>query len=194
MAYLDLNPLPRALQASLSRHFDNDESRRRAVLAPWALAGFSCIYPEGVWAWDPWRSLTRRKWAREVREGREQRFFANEQHRIEEDTVLVPSNPPPMTSIFDPAMAFFPTPLTEVKRPMRSPWPDVITDAEFWAYAVEFRSGWVRFATTDLQGYVPRLRATMQRRGWQRLRPWARASLWRDIVWRAKMAKSGTYL
>ena len=193
MPFLDLNALPPALQASLGRIFDNDESRRRALLAPWAAAGFSAIHDGGEWAWDPWRSFWRRKWAKGIRAQSENEFFALQQDAPYQGIGEPPPAAQPQVSIFDPSLPFFPTPLTEVRETMLSPWPDVITHAEFWAYAAQFWSGDAKFAASELECYVSDFRKAMHPTGLQRLRPWARSALWRDIVWRTEMAIAGMF-
>ena len=193
MPFLDLHTLPPALQASLSRLFDNDESRRRALLAPWAAAGFSAIHNAGEWAWDPWRCFWRRNWARDIRCSREDEFFALQQDAPYQGMGEPPPAAQPQISIFDPSLPFFPTPLTEVRETMLSPWPDVITHAEFWAFAAQLSNGNARSAASELEGYVPSLRKAMHPTGLQRLRPWARSAIWRDIVWRTEMANTGMF-
>lgn len=193
MPFLDLNALPPALQASLNRLFDNDESRRRAVLAPWARAGFNVIHDGGEWAWDPWRSFWRRKWASDIRRSREDEFFALQQDAPDQSAAAPPPAPALQVSIFDPSLPFFSTPLTEVRETMLSPWPDVITHAEFWAFAAQFCKGDAEFAAGELEHYLPRLRKVMHPTGLQRLRPWARSAVWRDIVWRTEMAIAGMF-
>ena len=196
MPFLDLNALPPALQASLGRIFDNDESRRRALLAPWAAAGFSAIHDGGEWAWDPWRSFWRRKWASDIRRSREDEFFALQQDAPDQSAAAPPPAPALQVSIFDPSLPFFPTPLTEVRETMLSPWPDVITHAEFWAFAAQFWSGDAKYAASRLEGYgyVSALCKAMHPTGLQRLRPWARSAVWRDIVWRTEMDIAGNFL
>ena len=196
MPFLDLHTLPPALQASLNRLFDNNESRRRAVLAPWVRAGFTSICPDAEWAWDPWRSFWRRKWAKGIRAQSEDEFFALQQDAPYQGMGEPPPAAQPQISIFAPSLPFFPTPLTEVRETMLSPWPDVITHAEFWAYAAQFWSGDAKYAASRLDGYgyVSALRKTMHPTGLQRLRPWARSALWRDIVWRTQMDIAGNYL
>ncbi len=191
--FLDLHTLPPALQASLSRLFDNDESRRRAVLAPWVRAGFTSICPDAEWAWDPWRSFWRHKWAKGIRAQSEDEFFALQQDAPYQGMGEPPPAAQPQISIFDPSLPFFPTPLTEVRETMLSPWPDVITHAEFWAFAAQLSKGNAASTARTLECYLPRLRKAMHPTGLQRLRPWARSAAWRDIVWRTEMANTGMF-
>ncbi|MBI3101587.1 MAG: hypothetical protein HYY98_08560 [Burkholderiales bacterium] len=193
MPFLDLNALPPALQASLGRIFDNDESRRRAVLAPWARAGFTSICPDAEWAWDPWRSFWRRKWAKGIRAQSENEFFALQQDAPYQGIGEPPPAAQPQVSIFDPSLPFFPTPLTDVRETMLSPWPDVITHAEFWAFAAQLSKGNAASTASTLECYLPRLRKVTHPTGLQRLRPWARSAAWRDIVWRTEMANTGMF-
>lgn len=51
---LDLNALPAPLQDLLDKYFDNDESKRRAVLAPWCDSGCHAI-GEDFFAWKTTR-------------------------------------------------------------------------------------------------------------------------------------------
>ncbi len=195
MPLLNLQSLPPALQASLQRHFDNDESRRRAVLAPWASAGFNVIHTGGEWAWDPWQSFWRRQWAKDIRESREARFFAITQDiPYEGPGQEPPGRITPSISIFDPSLPFFPTPLTEVHTPMLSPWPDLVTHAEFWAYTTQFWRGDAPYSALYLKRHLPTLHQAMHPEGWRRWLPRARAATWRDIVWLTDMDIKGIYL
>ncbi len=190
---LDLHSLPPALQASLQGHFDNDESRRRAVLAPWVFAGFSAIYPLGVSCWDPLRSFIHRSKARAFRESREGEFFAIEQNAPYDDPgIEPPGRIAPQISIFDPSLPFFPTPLTEVHTPMLSPWPDVVSHAEFWAFATQLCLGNEASAKAEIESrYLDKLHKATHPSGWRRLIPGTRSALWRDIVWLTDMANKG---
>ena len=110
MTLLNLQSLPPALQASLQRHFDNDESRRRAVLAPWAEAGFSTIYLHGTWAWSPWQSFWRRSWAHDIRQQSENAFFTITQNIPSEGPGREPPPAAPRhpSASSTPACPFFP--------------------------------------------------------------------------------------
>ena len=192
MPLLNLQSPPPALQASLQRHFDNDESRRRAVLAPWASAGFNVIHAGGEWAWDPWQSFWRRQWAKDIRESREARFFTITQNiPYDGPGREPPGRVTPPISIFDPSLPFFPTPLTEVHTPMLSPWPDIVTHAEFWAFATQLCMGNPVSAKSEIERYMNRLRKAAHPVGWRRLVPGARSAVWRDIVWLTVMANQG---
>ncbi|CBL45580.1 Hypothetical protein HDN1F_19970 [gamma proteobacterium HdN1] len=109
---LDLNTLPGPLQEMLDRYFDNDESKRRAVLAPWCDSGCYAI-GEDLFAWK-----TTRFGAMRVRTAVDNVFkrYAN----------ILQSEKP-----------FFPTDKTIVTTEMRSAFPDVLTDAQYWAFVMQ---------------------------------------------------------
>ena len=195
MPLLNLHSLPPALQTSLQRHFDNDESRRRAVLAPWVFNEFATIHRDAAWAWNPWQSFWRRQWAKDIREARQARFFTIKQDPPYEGPGQEPPGciTPPI-SIFDPSLPFFPTPLTEVHTPMLSPWPDLVTHAEFWAYTTQFWRGDAPYSALYLKRHLSTLHQAMHPEGWRRWLPSARAATWRDIVWLTDMDIKGIYL
>ncbi len=97
---LDLNALPTALRASLAASLDNDESRRRAVLAPWAEAGYAVIYPDRLHAWRGgfWRAGAVRRESGSVMRG----FFGLRRRFFDALS----------ESIFDARLPFFATTLT----------------------------------------------------------------------------------
>jgi hypothetical protein len=184
MAYLDLNTLPRTLRKVLDQHFDNDESKRRAVLAP-SVGHCESIIGNGLWAWSPLRYFWRRKRARLIRESRE-KFFK----------LVVNDREPGSPSIFAPDQPFFPTPLTKVTVEVRSPYPDVLSDAEFWAFMMQLHMGNEAVAANQLRGWANNdLRAALNRRGLQRLCFWkSKAAVIRNMVWKMSAANRGDYL
>lgn len=182
-SYLELNALPSELKAELDKHFDNDESKRRALLAPHCRGRFSAIWPEGMWAWQPMRRFWRRKWARDVRKD-DKTFF---QSVVEE---RFPDSP----SLFDPSLPFFPTPLTEVSKPIISPWPEVLSDAEYWALVMQVYSGDETLAQNRIQYWVPYFKKALHPKGLQKLRFWhSKYDELADLCWKEEMRKAGDF-
>lgn len=185
MTYLDLKQLPRELQGALNKHLDNDESKRRAVLAPICSAACEAIVSENgsaLWAWTPLKRFWRRQWARDIRNSREQFFTLH---------VGDLSNLP---SLFDPDLPFFPTPLTNVTKPMVSPWPDVLSDAEYWAFVMQLHDGDEAWARNRLGGWIPHLREVAHPHGMKRLFFWrSKSAILSDLHWRMSAQNVGDY-
>lgn len=183
MAYLDLKKLPAELQATLDRHFDNDESKRRAVLAPWVATVCSTVIDQALWAWQPSSRFWRRKWAAEVRKDREE-FFAM-RVGIAEDA----------PSMFDPPLPFFPTPLTHVTETITSPWPDVLSDAEYWAFVMQLHDGDKEWAFRRISRWIARLSEAVHPHGLKRLRFWhTKAAVIRNMEYLMHSENVGDYL
>ncbi|MBW8829745.1 MAG: hypothetical protein JF606_10000 [Burkholderiales bacterium] len=182
MSYLDLKKLPRKLQATLDKHFDNDESKRRAALAPWCAAVCSSVWPRGTWPWSLSAYWWRPRVARLIREQTET-FFTMHVGDL--------SNLP---SLFDPHLPFFPTPLTNVTKPMVSPWPDVLSDAEYWAFVMQLHDGDEAWARNRLGGWIPQMREAVHPHGTKRLFFWrSKSAILSDLNWRMSAQNVGDY-
>lgn len=156
MAYLDLGTLPRALRKTLDQHFDNDESKRRAVLAPWSKAEFKCLWPDEMHHWGIWRKwILRSSRSRRLRMRYETAFFKMVLHDMSNSG-----------SIFSPEQPFFPTPLTNVGEAMRSPF-DEVSDSEFWAMTMQIGSGNAQWIAEQIRRWLPQLREATHNRSWK---------------------------
>jgi hypothetical protein len=146
---LELSTLPEALRAALDASFDNDESRRRAVLAPWSLCGYQTIHGDRLREWRGgfWRASALRRESEIV----SNEFFAL-RCKFFDDTSL---------SIFDPSLPFFETPLTQVEACVRSPHPKWMSDAEFWAFAYQSCDADVDAARVELEKHGPSIDAVL---------------------------------
>ncbi len=153
MANLDLQALPMALRAALDASFDDDESKRRAVLAPWADAGYVSIFSDGLDAWQEDRAWLLRRGAREAKRERLVREFFSQRVQTVDG-----SNP----SIFDRNLPFFPTRLCEARAVLRSPCPQWICDAEFWALTMQCVDGDAHAAAIELRNRSAALDAAMR--------------------------------
>lgn len=155
---IDLNTLPVSLQEMLDKHFDNDESKRRALLAPWCDSGCHAIH-EGLFAWR-----TKRCGALRVRAAVDVAFgrYAN---------ILQPDQP------------FFPTDQTIVTKEMRSAFPDVLTDAQYWAFVMQMCWGDEEFFQNRISHGVPFLDGRSRLDELRRIKfptPLGRLMIWRD--------------
>jgi hypothetical protein len=153
MAYLDLRTLPPALQEALNRRLDNDESRRRAVLAPAAANRCASIWRDGLYAWRSWKHWGNRgAWFRPpgtsaMLRQQDEAFF----------TTRLDHNRPDSPSIFSPELPFFPCALTDARTVLRSPFPGAFSDAEFWAYTMQACAGDPIRAEQVLRGWADEL-------------------------------------
>lgn len=146
MAALDLSTLPPELHAALERVWPGcPEAQRRAVLGPWATGVWRTVWPDFLWPWQPSRRWWRPRAARQWRESFEAYFGARRSNLLEARGPL----------LFDPAQPFFETPWTQAGTLLRSPVPEVFSDGEFWAIAMQL-----------FDGDVPRAEA--QARDWAR--------------------------
>ncbi len=141
---LDLGSLPAALQTPLVRLLPCDESRRRAVLAPW-LAVFGEPVIDHPWPWEPLKRFWREADAAQVR-ARFEAYLCRTLHPGAARSL----------SIFDPGLPFFPCALTQATHTWRSPWPGVFTNAEYWAITMQLFNGDPAHADELLQGWVLR--------------------------------------
>lgn len=150
MPDLDLQQLPPELQAALERVWPGcPEAKRRAVLGPWATGVWRTVWPDHLWPWQPARRWWRPGAAREWRESFE-RYFSSQRRN------LLAANGP---RLFDPGQPFFATPWTHAKSLLRSPTPDVFTDAEFWAITQQIFDGDVEHATRETRDWARELTA-----------------------------------
>lgn len=183
MAYLDLSQLPTSLRALLERKLDNDESRRRALLAPDASCFWAVTWPHGLYPWRPASRLL---------------YLPGTLHdlRIQYEGFLgsrLFQPDPDSPSIFHPDLPFFPTPLTEVKTALRSPFPEAFTDAEFWAYTMQACYGDAQRAESKLRGWAKDLgKRRHGMLGWARFH-WYKRGLMPEIWYRHQMSEEGAY-
>ncbi len=115
---LDLQTLPSPLLNLLDKYLDSDESKRRAILAPWCNSRCNRII-DGLSVWTrktPWKIEL------EVRRD------------VEVDLKQ-------FSQIFEPSLPFFPTDQTNVKTQLKSAFPDVLTDAQYWAFVYQTSDG-----------------------------------------------------
>ena len=91
---------------------------------------------------------------------------------------------------------FFSTPLTNVTVVVKSPFPEELTDGEFWAFMMQLHRGDEALTTNRLRGWAKTdLHAALNRRGLQRLCYWKRkAAVIRNMVWLMKSENAGDYL
>lgn len=184
MAYLDLSTLPPALQDALHRHLDNDESRRRAVLAPAASMRCASVWRDGLYAWRPWGGWFRPPGTSAILRMQDEAFFAMRLDSTREGS----------PSIFSPDLPFFPCALTDAKTVLRSPFPEAFSDAEFWAYATQAFQGDACRAEAALRGWAKEL-ASLKAHGV--LGRWRYAlrkpDVLADIWYRHTMSQEGAY-
>jgi hypothetical protein len=147
MPYLDLQQLPRELQAALQRTLPDDESRRRAVLAPW-VAGQCTRILDQTWPWEPTRRFWRTRRAAWVCHAAEQFMRCT----------LDPSDER-SPSIFSASQPYFRTDQTAAGQTLVSPWSDVFSDAEFWALTMQMYAGDATAAQNGLDHCAKALRA-----------------------------------
>ncbi len=141
---LDLTSLPSALQASLQRHLPCEASRRRATLAPW-LAMHGDVVLQHTWPWEPLKRFWREAEAAHVRTQFDV-FLRSKVNPLEQQA----------RSIFDPSLPFYPCACVSAEQTLHSPWPEVFSDAEFWALTMQLYGGDPSHAQEVLQGWVLR--------------------------------------
>lgn len=185
MPDLDLNTLPPELKAALERVWPGcPEAQRRALLAPSRLGG-APIWPDGLWPWQP----ARRWWwpfgASELREGWEHFFGAHLGDARGEPNDG--SGPAYAERLFDPAQPFFATPWTQAGRLLRSPVPDVFSDAEYWFITQTLFGGDEHGSSQETVAWARGMRADRALHGRRRLR-WLD-----DAQWRLHMAATGMF-
>lgn len=185
MPDLDLQALPPELQAALERAWPGcPEAQRRALLAPTQLGGTS-IWPDHLWPWQPARRWWRTAWARELRQGSEAFFAAHLCDARGEPNCDVP--PAYAQKLFDPEQPFFATPWTHARLLLRSPVPEVFSDADFWFFTQRLSGGDADAASRELQDWVRRMQAAGALHGGRRRR-WLD-----DALWRLEMSANGTF-
>lgn len=180
MSDLKLHDLPAELQATLERVWPGcPEAQRRAVLGPWAEGVWRTVWPDFLWPWQPalrwWRPGEARKWR-----GAFERYFASKRRNL-----LLAQGP----GLFDPAQPFFDTPWTQAEVVLRSPVPEVFTDAEFWAITQQIFDGDVPCATSQARNWANELGARNARSRGSRRERW-----WIDELGRLHAAATGTFL
>ncbi len=186
MPDLDLQALPTELQAALERAWPGvPEAQKRALLAPTWLGG-PPIWPDEMWAWRPSSRWWRPGWAREQR-ARHEAFFRMHlgDARGEPQGHDGPVYP---QRLFDPEQPFFATPWTQAQLLLRSPAPEVFSDAEFWFVTQRLFGGDAEWATRELLSWARGMQADGAVRGGRRSRWLA------DAQWRLQMSATGTYV
>lgn len=129
---LDLCALPAELQDALARAWPGcPEAQRRAVLAPWCYSHWYRVWPDMLWPWQPgrrcWRPAQARYWRADL-----EACFASRRRNI-----LEAKGP----RLFEPDQPFFDTPWTHAEVLVRSPVPEVFSDGEVWAMAMQLFDG-----------------------------------------------------
>ncbi len=162
MPDLDLHHLPAELQAALERVWPGcPEAQRRALLAPHRL-GWAPLWPHQMWAWQPASRWWRPGAARKERAWREAFFGAH--LRDARGEPYNATGPVYEARLFDPAQPFFDTPWTQASVLLRSPVPDVFSDADFWVITQQLSGGHVPSATSTAVGWSGWRRAKARRR------------------------------
>lgn len=90
--------------------------------------------------------------------------------------------------LFDPAQPFFETPWTHARVLLRSPAPDVFSDADFWFITQKLWGGDVSSATSTVESWARAMKAENALRGGRRDRWLANAQ------WLLHMEATGIYL
>lgn len=186
MPDLDLQALPPELQAALERAWPGcPEAQRRALLAPSGLDA-PPLWPDRMWAWQPAGRWWRPGWARAQR-ARDEGFFRahlsdarGEPHGHD--------GPVYKERLFDPEQPFFATPWTQAARLLRSPAPEVFSDADFWVVTQRLFGGDAEWAAREMQAWARGMQADGALRGGRRSRWLA------DAKWRLQMSATGTYV
>ena len=179
MPDLDLLALPPELQAALEKAWPGcPEAQRRALLGSRCWSGWRPTWPDRIWAWQP-ASRWWRPWrAREYREQAEGLF-------VDHVSDVLQSYP---ARLFDPEQPFFDTPWTQAKVLLRSPVPEVFSDADFWAMTQQLFGGHVESATASALAWARGMQTENALRGYRR-EQWLI-----DAVYRLEMSATGTYL
>lgn len=185
MPDLDLQALPPELQAALQRAWPGcPEAQRRALLAP-ARLDAAPIWPDQLWPWRPAARWWRPGWARERRQ-RDKAFFAAHlgDARGEPQGHDGPSYP---QKLFDPERPFLATPWTQARVLLRSPAPEVFSDADFWIFTQQLFGGDADEARREMLSWARGMQADGALRG-------ARRSNWlADAHWRLHMSATGMF-
>ncbi len=186
MPDLDLRQLPPELQAALERFWPGcPEAQRRALLAPPRLGG-APLWPDRLWAWRPASRWWRPFWARDTRQCYEVLFG---QHLSDaRGEPLGAAEPTYKERLFDPEQPFFDTPWTHAKVLLRSPVPDVFSDADFWFITQTLWGGHVESAASKTESWARAMKAEGAVRGGKRDR-WLS-----NALWLLNMEATGTYL
>jgi hypothetical protein len=180
MPELDLQALPPELQAALERVWPGaPEAQRRALLGPWVEGGWEAVWPDNLWPWQPAGRWWRPGAARDLREAYE-RYFGSQCRDI-----LEARGP----RLFDPAQPFFETPWTRATAALRSPVPEVFTDAEFWAITTQLFNGDVGVAERESRRWAAELiQQGATERGARR------SEWWTNQLRHMEMSAKGDYL
>jgi hypothetical protein len=177
---LDLQALPAGLRAAVELAWPGcPEAQRRAVLAPDGVGGRP-LWPDGsLWPWQPARHWWR-PWQASERRRAGTRFFTSHVRDVRGADYA--------PRLFDPEQPFFETPWTQAEVLLRSPVPETLSDADFWALTQLLMGGDVQAATGIAQDWDRCLRAEGALRGPRRIRWLA------DAQRRLEMAATGAYL
>lgn len=176
---LDLHRLPAELQAALTLAWPGcPEAQRRALLAP-CRPGGRPLWPRQLWPWQPSARWWRPNAASESRAGA-LAFFV--------ERVSLATGQCVGARLFDPAQPFFATPWTHAEQVLRSPVPDVFSDADFWAVAQCLCGGQLDGATHLVQGWAAGMRQDGAVQG-------ARREVWMiDALSRLEASARGDFL
>ncbi|MDT7837984.1 hypothetical protein [Aquabacterium sp. OR-4] len=180
MPALALTQLPPELRALLDQAWPGcPEAQCRALLAPWAHALFHVVWPDGLWPWQP-----ARRWWRPA-EGRAWRQAFGHLLAARRGNLLESGGP----LLFSPEQPFFDTPWTQATQLLRSPEPEVFSDAEFWAITMQLCDGNQDLATAHTRGWARVMRAQgCSTRGSRR-----RDNFWNDELRRLRLQATGTF-
>lgn len=179
MPDLDLQALPPELQAALERAWPGcPEAQRRALLAPRCWLGWRSVWPDELWAWRPTSRWYRPRFARECRERAEAFFVAHV------SDVLHEQGP----RLFDPEQPFFETPWTHARLLLRSPVPEVFSDADYWAITQQLFGGDTEAAASEARAWARAMQAA------DAVLPGTRRQRWLDeALWRLQQSAAGIY-
>ena len=185
MPDLDLQALPPELQAALERAWPGcAEAQKRALLAP-AFLGARPIWPDEMWAWRPTSHWWRPGWARERRLQHEAFFRAHLGDARGEP--FGHEGPVYPQKLFDPGQPFFATPWTHAEVLLRSPVPEVFSDADFWVVTQRLFGGDAEEASREMLHWARGMQADGALHG-------ARRGRWlADAQWRLHMSATGTF-
>jgi hypothetical protein len=176
---LALQDLPPELQAALNRAWPgNAEAQLRALLGPRCWLGWRSVWPGELWAWRPASRWLRPGQARANRQ-RAEAFFAAHVADVRQ---------PLAARLFDPAQPFFETPWTHATVLLRSPVPEVFSDADYWAMTQQLFGGDAEAAAREAQAWARAMQADGAARPGPRRQQWLG-----EALWRLQQSATGTY-